>query len=114
MLAVPASSRLLWLDRLGHGGVAEKVGRMMSKEAAHEHTVEGQCNPSKDNDTIGRLAQKYTQEYGEDRKKVNKERGLLVYVKDQNTPVVREVKHSRLHNATWKLLPSAKNNIVHE
>jgi hypothetical protein len=73
---------------------------MLSEEAAHEYTVEGQCNPSKDTHTIKRLAQMYTQEYDEDRKKVNKERGLLVHVKDQNTPVVWEVKHSRLHNAT--------------
>ncbi len=46
-----AVSPFNWIDRV-MGEVAKKVGQMVDKEAAQWQTVEGQCNPNRDVETI--------------------------------------------------------------
>jgi hypothetical protein len=51
ILLVLAISPFNWIDRVVDE-VPQKVGRMVSKEATHVCTVEGQCDPNEDVDTI--------------------------------------------------------------
>jgi hypothetical protein len=49
---------LYWINMYSHGEVAEKVGWMASKKAAHGQTAEVQCDRNRDLYMITGLARK--------------------------------------------------------